>query len=105
MKLAMPETDSGKLLLAKLLIKHPNSSGLQFDQISRNYIPADYVRNIEVSYRDAPLFKAVTDISISEDPSISFGFQPDESNGAMEVKVTDSQGRRFDKRFEPVTTQ
>lgn len=100
MKLMLPHTDSENLLLAKLLIKHPNSSGLQFDQISRNYIPADYVRNIEVSYKDAPLFKVVTDISISEDPAISFGFTPDEGKGAMEVKVTDSRGRHFDKRFE-----
>lgn len=101
MKLVLPDTDSDNLLLAKLLIKHPNSSGLQFDQISRNFIPADYVRNIEVSYKDTPLFKVVTDISISEDPTIAFGFTPDEGAGAMEVSVTDSQGRQFGKRFEP----
>ena len=59
MKLMLPHTDREDLMLAKLLIKHPNSSGLQFDQISRHYIPADYVRNIEVSYKDAPLFKVI----------------------------------------------
>lgn len=105
MKLVLPDTDSENLLLAKLLIKHPNSSGLQFDQISRNFIPADYVRNIEVSYKDSPLFKVVTDISISEDPMIAFGFTPDEGASAMEVNVTDSQGRQFGKRFEPTSVQ
>lgn len=105
MKLLLPETNSENLLLAKLMIKHPNSSGLQFDQISRNFIPADYVRNIEVSYKDAPLFKVVTDISISEDPTIAFAFTPDEGGGAVEVNVTDSQGRQFDKRFEPASVQ
>lgn len=105
MKLVVPETESEKLMLAKLLIKHPNSSGLQFDQISRNYIPANYVNNIEVSYKEQPLFKVATDISISEDPTIVFGFAPDEDPGAMEVKVTDSRGRHFDKTFEPKPTQ
>lgn len=103
MKLIVPTTtQADSPLLAKLLIKHPNSSGLQFDQIKRNYIPADYVRNIEVSYEGEPLFKVTTDISISEDPVIIFGFMPDgDADGAFEVHVLDSEGRRFDERFGP----
>lgn len=99
MKLLVPKTAGGNPLLAKLLIKHPNSSGLQFDQITRNYIPAHYVRQIEVSYKDAPLFKVATDISISEDPAIAFSFTP-EGDGAIDVLVTDSDGKDFSGRFD-----
>ena len=99
MKLLVPEAAGGNPLLAKLLIKHPNSSGLQFDQITRNYIPAHYVRQIEVSYKGAPLFKVATDISISEDPAIAFSFAPD-GDGTIDVRVTDSEGKNFSERFD-----
>ncbi|MGB5833158.1 MAG: quinoprotein dehydrogenase-associated SoxYZ-like carrier [Thiohalocapsa sp.] len=102
MKMIVPERQADSPLVAKLLIKHPNNSGLQFDQVKRSYIPADYVRNIEVSYEGELLFKVTTDISISEDPAIIFGFMPDsDASGAFDVQVVDSEGRRFDERFEP----
>src|SRR5215469_10654861 len=34
---------------AKLLISHPNSSGLQMDQVTRNYIPADFIQTLDVT--------------------------------------------------------
>ncbi len=82
------------LLPAQLLIKHPNNSGLQFDQISRQYIPADFVRTIEVIYNGEAVFSVDTDISISEDPNIRFGILP-EQEGVLEVHVKDSKGRTF----------
>ena len=99
MKLLLAEDDTDDLLLAKLMVRHPNSSGLQFDQISRNFIPADYVRSIEVSYKGAPLFKVETDISISENPTIAFGFAPDSGDGEFDVQVKDTQGRQFEQKF------
>ncbi|MES9838053.1 MAG: quinoprotein dehydrogenase-associated SoxYZ-like carrier [Candidatus Thiodiazotropha sp.] len=94
-KFRMPEDYSqGDLLPTQLLIKHPNNSGLQFDQVSRFYIPADFVRTIQVTYNGEEVFTADTDISISEDPSIRFGFIPQES-GVLEVHVKDSKGRTF----------
>ena len=100
MKLILPPEDGADdLLLARLMVRHPNSSGLQFDQISRNFIPADYVQSIEVSYKGAPLYKVATDISISENPSITFGFIPDPGDATLVARVTDSQGRQFEQRF------
>ena len=100
MKLQLPEQVSiGESFIAQIMVRHPNSSGLQFDQVSRNFIPADFVRNIEVSYNGEIVFTVDADISISEDPSIHFGFKP-ERPGAMQVRVTDSEGRVFDRRFE-----
>jgi sulfur-oxidizing protein SoxY len=85
---------SDGLLPAQLLIKHPNNSGLQFDQISRRYIPADFVRTIEVTYNGEEVFTVDTDISISEDPNIRFGILP-QQEGVLEVRVKDSKGRTF----------
>ncbi|MEW8351691.1 MAG: quinoprotein dehydrogenase-associated SoxYZ-like carrier [Candidatus Thiodiazotropha taylori] len=94
-KFRLPESfAAGDLVPTQLMIKHPNNSGLQFDQISRYYIPADFVRTIQVTYNGEEVFTVDTDISISEDPSIRFGFAPDKS-GVLEVHVKDSKGRTF----------
>lgn len=99
MKLVMPQDNEDDLFLARLMVRHPNSSGLQFDQIKRHYIPADYVSSIEVSYKDQPLYSVVTDISISENPTIAFGFAGGDAGGEFDVQVKDSQGRQFEQRF------
>ena len=100
MKLVLPERVSpGERLAAQFLIKHPNNSGLQFDQVSRQFIPADYVKRIAVSYQGQPLFTADTNISISEDPSIRFGLIPAAGAGDLSVQVQDSSGRAFEQRF------
>jgi sulfur-oxidizing protein SoxY len=94
-KFRLPESFSpGDMMPTQLMIKHPNNSGLQFDQISRHYIPADYIRTIQVTYNGDEVFTVDTDISISEDPSIRFGFSPEKS-GVLEVHVKDSKGRTF----------
>jgi sulfur-oxidizing protein SoxY len=99
MKLVLPETfKPGQDITAQLLIKHPNSSGLQFDQISRQFIPADYIRTIRVTYQGDTLFTADTNISISEDPSIRFNFVP-QLSGEMKVYAKDSKGREYAKSF------
>jgi sulfur-oxidizing protein SoxY len=47
-----------------------------------------------VTYNGDEVFTVDTDISISEDPSIRFGFSP-EKPGTLEVHVKDSKGRSF----------
>jgi sulfur-oxidizing protein SoxY len=94
-KFRLPEEyRQGDLLATQLMIKHPNNSGLQFDQVSRFYIPADFIRTIEVTFNGEEVFTVDTDISISEDPSIRFGFTP-QVEGVLEVFVKDSKGRTF----------
>jgi len=83
---------------AQLLISHPNYSGLQIDQLTRNWIPPDYVRKVKVSYAGKPVLEIEGDISLSEDPSITFGFVP-QGPAAMDVAVEDSQGRKFERSF------
>jgi sulfur-oxidizing protein SoxY len=100
MKLMLPpQMKPGNPVRAQILIKHPNSSGMQFDQISRQFIPADFIRTIEVTYRGKTLFTADTDISISEDPSIRFNFVP-EGSGVLKVHAKDSEGREYNQSFD-----
>jgi sulfur-oxidizing protein SoxY len=92
---SLPENfQQGDLIATELKIMHPNNSGLQYNIASGYYIPADFIRTIEVSYNGEEVFTADTDISISEDPDINFGFTPQEE-GVLEVNVKDSKGRSF----------
>lgn len=86
---------------AQLLISHPNFSGMQFDQISRNYIPAHFVQNIKVSYGDRLVLAVEGNISLSEDPSIHFHYVP-HAPAEIAVEVTDSDGLKFSQSW-PVT--
>lgn len=83
---------------AQLLVSHPNYTGMQIDQVSRNWIPPDHVRTIKVSYGGTPVLEAETDISLSEDPAITFSFVPTEP-AAMTVEVEDSNGRTFEQSW------
>jgi sulfur-oxidizing protein SoxY len=79
---------------ALLMIRHPNNSGLQMDQVTRLYTPARYIDKLDV-YQGADLiFSMAAGISISEDPNFRFTFKP---NGAkmFRVEAEDTKGKKF----------
>ncbi len=78
----------------QLLISHPNYSGLQIDQLSRNWIPPHYVQSVKVSYDGRPVLAVDGDISLSENPSIHFSLVPERA-GELTVEARDSEGRTF----------
>ncbi|MFK8068651.1 MAG: quinoprotein dehydrogenase-associated SoxYZ-like carrier [Gammaproteobacteria bacterium] len=84
--------------LGQLRIRHPNVNGLQLDQRTRSIIPPDYVTKVVISYNDTHIMTAETDISISQDPSFRFFFNPDE-DGELKAEMEDSKGRKFSKVF------
>jgi sulfur-oxidizing protein SoxY len=88
------EVNPGKPTLAQLMISHPNDSGLAFDQMSRNYTPAHYVREINVTYAGKTVMMADVDISISENPNFRFYFVPS-GEGELAVKAVDSADLKF----------
>src|SRR5271166_6237512 len=85
----------------KLLISHPNSSGLQMDPVTRNYIPADFMQTLDVTYNGQPVFRLESDIAISEDPSLEFSFRPSEpaASGLIKAEVLDSSQRHFSQSW------
>ena len=85
-------------------ISHPNNSGMQFDQVSRNYIPAFFVHTIAAELNGKPLINVETNFSLSENPVVRFNFTPSPgltpSAVAMLVYATDSNGNRLEKSLE-----
>ena len=96
MQIRMRKPEINQEVLAQVIISHPNYNGLQFDQKTRQYIPAHYVKNMTVSYGDKQLFSVDMGISFSEDPSVRFMFKP-QQHGALKAVVTDSQKQVFTK--------
>ncbi|WP_431854783.1 quinoprotein dehydrogenase-associated SoxYZ-like carrier [Azospirillum sp.] len=92
------EVRVGEPARLQLLISHPNNSGLQFDQVSRTYIPPHYITTLDVTYNGRPVLGLTGDISISEDPSIHFTFTPPEP-GVLEVRAVDTKGAVYTGRW------
>jgi sulfur-oxidizing protein SoxY len=85
----------------KLLISHPNNSGLQIDQLTRNYIPADFMQTLDVTYDGQAVFRLESDIAISEDPSFEFSLKPSDpaAVGVIKAEVFDSNQRHFSQSW------
>jgi sulfur-oxidizing protein SoxY len=95
MKLNLPQSvPAGSDVTAQLLVSHPNHSGMQFDQISRTYVPPYFIRSIKVSYAGQPVMDVETDISLSEDPSLHFTFTP-KAAGDLKAEVVDSKDQTY----------
>lgn len=92
------EATSGKPVEATLMIRHPNFSGMQMNQVTRDYTPARYITKIEVSRGSAGIFTLDGDISISSNPVIGFSFVP-QGGEAIRVVAIDNQNGRWEQSF------
>ncbi len=83
---------------AKVMMRHPNFSGMQMNQITQLFIPAFFVNEMEVKQGDDLVFRMEAGISISEDPVFRFKY---DRNGAEEFSIhaTDTDGGEFEKSF------
>jgi sulfur-oxidizing protein SoxY len=81
--------------LAQLMISHPNHSGLAMDQMTHLYVPAYFVRTINVTYAGRPVLSAEVDFSISENPNFRFYFVPREE-GELKAEVVDTKELKFE---------
>jgi sulfur-oxidizing protein SoxY len=73
---AMPE--------AQIMLRHPQNSGLQMDQLTRLYIPPFFIENLKIWQGDELMMTVDGGIAISEDPNIRFNYKP---NGAADFRV------------------
>ena len=82
------------VLEAQLMIRHPNYSGMQMDQLTRLYVRAQFVKSVRVWQGDDLLISIEGGISISENPGFRFDYRP---NGAtsFRAEMEDSEGRSF----------
>jgi sulfur-oxidizing protein SoxY len=79
---------------AQIMVRHPNNSGLQRDQVSLLYIPLFIVRELRVWQGDKLLLEMDGGISISEDPNIRFSYMPNGAT-AFRAEAVDTEGHVF----------
>ena len=79
---------------AQVMIRHPNYTGMQMDQVTRQYTPMKIVQEMDVKRDGARIFKMDGGISISENPNFRFTFVPG-SEDVIEVTARDSDGKVF----------
>ena len=69
---------------AQIMLRHPQNSGLQMDQLTRQYIPPFFIDNLKIWQGDELMVSMDGGIAISEDPNIRFNYKP---NGAADFRV------------------
>jgi sulfur-oxidizing protein SoxY len=69
---------------AQLMMRHPQNSGLQMDQLTRLYIPPFFIESLKIWQGDDLVVAVDGGIAISEDPNIRFNYTP---NGAASFRV------------------
>jgi sulfur-oxidizing protein SoxY len=57
------------------------------------------VREIRIRRDDVPVLTVESDISMSEDPSITFDLPPGSIMGELEAAVDDSSNRHFERHW------
>jgi sulfur-oxidizing protein SoxY len=73
---AMPE--------AQIMLRHPQNSGLQMDQLTRLYVPPFFIENLKIWQGDELMVAMEGGIAISEDPNVRFNYRP---NGAANFRA------------------
>ncbi|CAM3280918.1 quinoprotein dehydrogenase-associated SoxYZ-like carrier [Paracoccus nototheniae] len=83
--------------IGTLMIRHPNFSGLQRDQVTLLNIPAHFIDRLDVRQGEDLLFTMSAGISVSEDPVFRFQYEP---NGQpVHVRVEDTDGNTWTESF------
>lgn len=83
---------------AQIMIRHPNNSGFQLDQVTQLYVPARFIDRVAVFEGDEPLLTLSGGISLSEDPSLRFSFVPN-GEAVLRVEAEDTDGAEFGQTF------
>jgi sulfur-oxidizing protein SoxY len=89
---------SGVRREAQAMMRHPNYSGFQRDQVTLLLTPARFVDRFEVRQGEEMLFTVEGGISISEDPAFRFRYT-DRGAGGLSIRATDTDGESFEGTF------
>ncbi|EYD74112.1 hypothetical protein Rumeso_04311 [Rubellimicrobium mesophilum DSM 19309] len=81
---------------AQVMIRHPQFSGLQRDQVTQLWIPAHFIDRLEVRQGDEMLFTMTGGISISENPVFRFRYTDNGAPG-FQVRAVDTEGNVFEQ--------
>lgn len=70
------EDEAAGLREAEIMVRHPNYSGMQMDQLTRLYIPAHFLKLLRLWQGETPLLAVAGGISLSANPEFRFRFRP-----------------------------
>jgi sulfur-oxidizing protein SoxY len=84
MKFRAFHADAGGLPEGQIMVRHPQNSGLQMDQLTRLYIPPFFIDKLKIFQGDELVVTMDGGIAIAEDPNIRFNYKP---NGAPDIRV------------------
>ena len=99
-KIFPPALESSPIWSGQVMIKHPNSNGMQLDINTANFIPARFVKEMTVKRGGELVFQMQSTFSISTNPNFRFTFGRGADNG-LDVAITDTDGTVFTARSEP----
>lgn len=88
---------------AMVMLRHPNYSGMQMDPASGQFIPAKYLRTLDVMRGNELVFHLEAGISMSSNPNVRFTYG---ANGdeALSAVASDSDGAVFKASSPPGNT-
>ncbi len=78
------EAGADALPEAQIMVRHPQNSGLQIDQLTRLYVPPFFIETLKVWQGGELVLALDGGIAISEDPNVRFNYRP---NGAASFRV------------------
>jgi sulfur-oxidizing protein SoxY len=99
-KVFPPAIESSPVWVGQVMIKHPNSNGMQLDIKTANIIPARFVKDVRVKRDGELVFQMQSTFSISTNPNFRFTFGRGPNN-SLDVAVTDTDGAVFTAKSEP----
>lgn len=102
-KFASSKNSSSVTGEAMVMLRHPNYSGMQMDPASGQFIPAKYLRTLDVMRGDELVFHLEAGISMSTNPNVRFTYG---ANGdeALNAVAADSDGAVFKASTPPGNT-
>jgi len=95
-----PALSTAPLFEGQVMLKHPNSNGMQLDIGTGGYIPARFVKEITVKRGNDLVFRMESTFSISTNPNFRFTFGRGGDN-ELDVAIVDTDGTVFTAKSQP----
>ena len=92
--------DYNPIWSGQVMIKHPNSNGMQLDINTAEFIPARFVKDMTVKRGGELVFRMQSTFSISTNPNFRFTFGKGGDN-TLDVVITDTDGTVFAAQSAP----
>jgi sulfur-oxidizing protein SoxY len=89
-----PALSTAPLFEGQVMLKHPNSNGMQLDIDTGGFIPARFIKEMTVKRGNDLVFRMESTFSISTNPNFRFTFGRGADN-ALDVVMVDTDGTVF----------